>query len=270
MQNTQDQIAIAADVAHLLVRSLNKRVFLLYWWLFVIYLLERVRSFTFRGGIAMPLFDRVIKEIQDKNSKDTHLDLAFHGLFDKDMEQLVNLLNETPRITSIDLHGNNIWNAGGTLAKLLHVSALNLYRNSLSFEGISALAESNIKNLNLKRNSLTDAAGAVLATQSKQLQLDVSENRKITEETLQLITQRIIKNNEKPKNAEESDGKNDDTKKANLSLKEVEPCKPTFFTTLTVPSSTSTKHGILTSQTAESEAPRCSLTCPVLGNLNKS
>lgn len=116
-------------------------------------------------------------------------------LFDEDIPELVELLNDNSYITSLNLYRNNIGDCSSTkLSELKHIKKLNLSANNLSDEGIKPLImNSNFSHIDLSRNNLTNEGANFIAENSKQIFINISSNIKIDEEILANVNKKINK-----------------------------------------------------------------------------
>ena len=121
----------------------------------------------------MPLLQRVIKQLKEKNPTVNFLDLSNSGLFDEDIDVLVPLLKDNAYITTLKLHRNNL-SASGTkqLASLTTIHTLILSENDIGDDGVELLAKNkNIKTLNISNNNLHDKGAQILAEYAEQTTL---------------------------------------------------------------------------------------------------
>ncbi len=136
---------------------------------------------------------QIQSQLEKQAFKSEHLDLSNCGLGDKDMNDLYDLLERNPTITSLDLERNNIHSTGAkTVAQLPHIKKVNLRQNKIDDTGIQAFLENKkIEWLDLSINTLTDkSAGSLLEKlehQNNLSYLNISENEKVKKDIIERV-----------------------------------------------------------------------------------
>ena len=142
----------------------------------------------------MGLLQRHLSEI--KACKSSHFSLADQGILDKEIKTLVDVLNENPTITELDLSINNLSDiCGSELVKLKFVKVLNLSRNNMGIDGFRTLIQCDaLESLNLSRNNLAENGFGFeeLIPLIKMKKLDVSDSG-LSSETINLINEAILR-----------------------------------------------------------------------------
>jgi hypothetical protein len=148
----------------------------------------------FRGT---QISDNVVRLIEMKDLPGRN-SIGDSGLRDQDLPVLIELLNTNPRITWLDLCGNNIGNQGAILlAKgLKYIKKLDLDSTDIgnSPEMAKALAISNIERLSLTHTSLNNDDARILVKNSRQSYLNIRSNWWVDETWYELADLKAAKN----------------------------------------------------------------------------
>ena len=154
--------------------------------------------------------DEGVKQLSNalvnNNCQLSSLNLAVNNITDEGVKQLSNaLVNNNCQLSSLNLKGNNITAEGvKQLSNALvnnncQLSSLNLERNNITDEGVKQLSNALVNNncqlssLDLRENNITDEGVKMLSNalvnNNKLRRLDLSYNRKITNEAEKQIQQ---------------------------------------------------------------------------------
>ncbi len=142
----------------------------------------------------MPL-KQYIKSHIIKNNK-SHCEINSHEIYNEDVLDIVELLNQQPHVKSLEIGQTNIDDDGIILlSKLLHVTHLTLKRGKFGDDGAIALIRNDqFKSLNFYGNPrLTDITGKVMANESQQIFLDVTDTS-IKQECKDKIAEKVARN----------------------------------------------------------------------------
>jgi hypothetical protein len=142
----------------------------------------------------MPLKEHI--KLHISSNKKTHCEINSHEIYDEDVNEIVALLNQLPHVKILEIGQTNITDEGIVLLnRLTHVTYLTLKRGNFGDDGAIALVRNErFKGLNFHGNSsITDEAGVVMANESQQTFLDVSDTS-ITEGCKEKIVARVSNN----------------------------------------------------------------------------
>lgn len=131
----------------------------------------------------MPLnYDRTGQNLQEKDEKCTWLDLSCEGLFDEDIEKLVELIKKNkPNLEELILRHNNFGSKSAILlASITSLKTLDVSYNNIDDKAAESLAKSGIINLNLDCNNLTGLGAFMFVQYGKQKKLILDRNRGIS------------------------------------------------------------------------------------------
>ena len=118
-------------------------------------------------------------------------------LVEKDIQDLVTLLNNHPNIKTLILIRDNLnKNSALSLGQLKHVRKLDVTFNNIGDEIMPLITNSSITNLILRRNGLTNKGAELICKYAQQTTIDIEENQETTEEWRSKVNNRTINNSE--------------------------------------------------------------------------
>lgn len=140
----------------------------------------------------MPLSKEIINYLKSK--KCTRFMLHNCNIWDKDIEDIIQLLHERPDIKYVDLSWNNISDISAEkLAMLTTITELDVSKTDIGDNGaLKLVSNPHIKILNLSHNDISDSENN-LAKHTKQIELTL-KHTSIKSETLEEIIKKVETN----------------------------------------------------------------------------
>ena len=140
--------------------------------------------------MPIPQYIQNIIAKKDINVKEIKINST---IVDKDIPELVKLLNGNPYITSLNLHSNYIGDVSSkTLCDLKYIKKLDLSFNNFCDKGIKRLVlHVDFTHLDLSGNNLSDKSADFILKNAKQSWIDVSKNFKLSEALLKKVNDKV-------------------------------------------------------------------------------